>query len=181
MQVNYQTESDIKPNKVLIENILNGKCDIVFNDDIKESEESVIDEHGETSKRIKYTFNSYRIQTNYRESLETELKNDNNIEIWLSKLRKDYYNQKAQEVRKKRNELLKETDAEMCLDRMGLKIPEGSTFSSWITFFKDLGKAISGDMAKYRQELRDITKQAGFPYNVVFPVNPSTKEESEEQ
>ena len=74
MQVNYQTESDIKPNKVLIENILNGKCDIVFNDDIKESEESVIDEHGETSKRIKYTFNSYRIQTNYRESLETELK-----------------------------------------------------------------------------------------------------------
>ena len=35
MQVNYQTESDIKPNKVLIENILNGKCDIVFNDDIK--------------------------------------------------------------------------------------------------------------------------------------------------
>ena len=65
MQVNYQTESDIKPNKVLIENILNGKCDIVFNDDIKESEESVIDEHGETSKRIKYIFNSYRIQTNY--------------------------------------------------------------------------------------------------------------------
>lgn len=181
MQVNYQTESDIKPNKVLIENILNGKCDIVFNDDIKESKESVIDEHGETSKRIKYTFNSYRIQTNYRESLETELKNDNNIEIWLSKLRNDYYNQKAQEVREKRNELLKETDAEMCLDRMGLKIPEGSTFSSWITFFKDLGKTISGDMAKYRQELRDITKQAGFPYNVVFPVNPSTKEESEEQ
>ena len=40
MQVNYQTESDIKPNKVLIENILNGKCDIVFNDDIKESEEN---------------------------------------------------------------------------------------------------------------------------------------------
>ena len=114
-------------------------------------------------------------------TLETELKNDNNIEIWLSKLRNDYYNQKAQEVREKRNELLKETDAEMCLDRMGLKIPEGSTFSSWITFFKDLGKAISGDMAKYRQELRDITKQAGFPYNVVFPVNPSTKEESEEQ
>ena len=177
MQVNYQTESDIKPNKVLIENILNGKCDIVFNDD---SSLHDVTPHCK-SKRIKYTFNSYRIQTNYRESLETELKNDNNIEIWLSKLRNDYYNQKAQEVREKRNELLKETDAEMCLDRMGLKIPEGSTFSSWITFFKDLGKAISGDMAKYRQELRDITKQAGFPYNVVFPVNPSTKEESEEQ
>ena len=58
--------------------------------------------------RIKYIFNSYRIQTNYRESLETELKNDNNIEIWLSKLRNDYYNQKAQEVREKRNELLKD-------------------------------------------------------------------------
>ena len=62
-----------------------------------------------------------------------------------------------------------------------ISFKDTSTFSSWITFFKDLGKAISGDMAKYRQELRDITKQAGFPYNVVFPVNPSTKEESEEQ
>ena len=37
--------------------------------------------------------------------METELKNDNNIEIWLSKLRNDYYNQKAQEVREKRNEV----------------------------------------------------------------------------
>lgn len=30
-------------------------------------------------------------------------------------------------------------------------------------------KAVSGEMAKYRQELRDIPKQEGFPYCVVFP------------
>ena len=30
----------------------------------------------------------------------------------------------------------------------------------------------TGKMAKYRQELRDITKQKGFPYEINWPEKP---------
>lgn len=181
MQVNYQIESDTKPEKFAIENVLNGKCDIVINDEVKKVEEKIIDETGKENIKEKYIFNSYRISTNYRDNLNDELKNEKEYEKWVSDLRNKYYNEKAQEVRNIRNELLKESDANMCLDRMGLNIPEGTTFSAWLSFFKSLGSAISGEMAKYRQELRDITKQEGFPFNVVFPTKPNTNEESEEK
>lgn len=45
----------------------------------------------------------------------------------------------------------------------------------------EIKTAINGNYAKYRQELRDITKQEGFPFNVVFPTKPNTNEESEEK
>lgn len=59
--------------------------------------------------------------------------------------------------------------SEMMIDRMGLEVPTGVSFSAWLEFLKKLGSAVSGDLAKYRQELRDIPQQEGFPYCVVFP------------
>lgn len=78
-----------------------------------------------------------------------------------------------------RNQLLKESDSELTLDRMGLEVPTGTTFKVWLSFFKQLGQALNGDWAKYRQELRDLTEQEGFPLNVEFPTKPtdSVKEE----
>lgn len=179
MQVNYQVESDTKPEKYTIENILNGNCDIVINDKISKVDETYtyVGEDKE-EKRTKYVYNSYRITTAYRETLEEELQSKDGYAMWLKFIIAQATDEKAKEVRAERDKLLAESDKEMCIDRLGLEMPEGSTFTSWLTFFKTFAKRITGDMAKYRQELRDITKQEGFPFDVKFPKKP-TNEESE--
>lgn len=166
-----QVESSTKP-KVkfeIEENHINGKVDVVFFFNIEEVQEE---------DSIKYKYDTYRIAIQKRENIQDEI--EQNYEMWLEYARKQEYDKLAEEIRNVRNKLLQESDSEMCIDRIGLKMPEGSTFTSWLSFLKNLGSAISGDMAKYRQELRDITKQSGFPYNVVFPIKP-TKENEEEQ
>lgn len=165
-----QVESSIKPNKFEIEDLGNGKATVSFFDNIKEQE--VTQEDNEEST-IKYIYDMYKISINNRADLTEVL--ENNFESWLNFAKDCEYEQLAGEIRAKRDKLLKETDSEMCLDRMNLEVPEGTSFSSWLSFFKNIGSAITGNTAKYRQELRDITKQEGFPYNVVWP----TKDEEE--
>ena len=69
----------------------------------------------------------------------------------------------------------------MIFDRAGLKLPDTISATTMLTAFKDLISSLknltSGEMAKYRQALRDITKQKGFPYDVEFPTKP-TEEDS---
>lgn len=57
----------------------------------------------------------------------------------------------AAAARDYRNKLLEETDSMMVIDRPNVNETE------WRT---------------YRQELRDITLQDGFPMNIIFPVKP---------
>ena len=68
----------------------------------------------------------------------------------------------------------------MCIDRLGLKLPSDLSMTNIISslkqFFEGFSDVCNGKMAKYRQELRDVTKQEGFPYNVVWP----TKDKKEE-
>ena len=94
------------------------------------------------------------------------------------------FNELATIIREKRNKLLQESDKYMCLDRLGIEIPENITTGTIISvvkkFFEGLGESINGNYAKYRQALRDITKQEGFPYNVEFPIEPNTNDEREE-
>lgn len=61
----------------------------------------------------------------------------------------------AQKVRAKRDALLDATDKEMTVDRIERESEQ--TVSAW--------KA-------YRQALRDIPEQAGFPFDVEWPVRP---------
>jgi len=75
-------------------------------------------------------------------------------------------------ARKIRNKLLEEADARMIIDRMGLEVPQGNTFADWLTFLQGLGNALAGEWALYRQTLRDIPEQVGFPFNVDFPTPP---------
>lgn len=174
-----KAESNLQPkNKFEIENIIDGKCEIVFFDNIQELEPSEDNEK-------RYSYDTYRLKTNYRDELEQEL-NDNKekYEQWLELAKKIEYNELASEIREKRNKLLQESDKYMCLDRLGIEIPENITATTLLTviktFFSGLGNSISGNYAKYRQALRDITKQPGFPYKVEFPEEPNTNEESEE-
>ena len=74
--------------------------------------------------------------------------------------------QAAALVRKIRNRLLAHTDKEMSLDRLGLDTPSAAKFIA------SLIRIFNGAWARYRQALRDITKQAGFPFAVTFPTPP---------
>ena len=78
----------------------------------------------------------------------------------------------AEFCRKIRNKLLEQSDAEMSLDRLGLTVPSGTTFTAWLSFLKGLGSALTGAWSTYRQALRDLTAQPGFPFDVTFPEKP---------
>lgn len=174
-----KVESNLKPeNKFEIENIIDGKCDIVFFDNVQEIE--AIEENEK-----KYSFDTYRLKANYRDELEKELNDDiEKYKEWLQLAKDTEFNELATIIREKRNKLLQESDKYMCLDRLGIEIPENITTGTIISvvkkFFEGLGESINGNYAKYRQALRDITKQEDFPYNVEFPIEPNTNDEREE-
>lgn len=78
----------------------------------------------------------------------------------------------AELARKIRNKLLEASDCKLALDRLGLSAPSGATFTAWLTFLRNLGSALSGSWAVYRQQLRDLPEQEGFPFNITFPEPP---------
>ena len=120
-----------------------------------------------TEEGVQYMADEYTLTVTDAQMLEERIAN--NIEAWREKAMKEDYDRAAAEVRAIRDKLLADSDKEMVLDRMGLKVPTGVSFTAWLDFLKKLGEAVSGEMAKYRQKLRDIPNQKGFPYSVVFP------------
>lgn len=78
----------------------------------------------------------------------------------------------AELARKIRDKLLDSTDKEMSLDRLRLDT------SSATKFIASLANIFSGAWAQYRQELRDIPEQEGFPFRITFPTPPDSTEES---
>lgn len=71
-----------------------------------------------------------------------------------------------------RNRLLGESDSEMLLDRLGLEVPSGETFEDWRPFLVSMAGVLVGAWSTYRQELRDLPKQEGFPLTITWPVKP---------
>lgn len=70
----------------------------------------------------------------------------------------------ARAVREKRNALLRQTDALFAADRlMRNEQPDGERIHA----------LCSGPLARYRQALRDLPAQEGFPYRVEFPQRPT--------
>ena len=74
-----------------------------------------------------------------------------------------------------RNRLLRDCDAEVALDRLGLTPPSGSTFTAWLVFLRQLGDALVNGWATYRQQLRDLPTSAGWPDNIVWPAAPGSE------
>ena len=54
-------------------------------------------------------------------------------------------------------------------------MPSGTSFTAWLSFLKSLGEIITGAWAIYRQALRDLPEQEGFPFNVTFPAPPEVE------
>ena len=76
-------------------------------------------------------------------------------------------------ARKIRNKLLDDSDKECALDRLLEDAPDGVSFSDWITWLRKLAGARSSAWGVYRQTLRDLPKQEGFPLKVIFPEKPN--------
>jgi len=75
-------------------------------------------------------------------------------------------------ARKIRNNLLAETDDKCTLDRVLPDAPSGTTFTSWLSWLKALGAIKTNEWGIYRQHLRDITSQQGFPFNIDWGTSP---------
>lgn len=134
--------SDRPENPFIIENIKNGRCTILFFDNIEE----FVDEE----ENITYKYDLYEMNdVPYRDNLSSTIQND--LNSWLNIAKNQDRDAVASEVRKTRDELLSGTD--------------------W-TQMKDtaLSEEKQRKYATYRQALRDIPQQVGFPYDVVFPV-----------
>ncbi len=80
----------------------------------------------------------------------------------------------AELARKIRNRMLDKSDAQMSLDRIGLDT------SSATTFLASLGKIFKNAWSVYRQHLRDIPSQEGFPFNIDWGVSPDAEKERDE-
>ena len=156
-----RTESNIRPEAAEIEIAANGIAEVILRENITEETRE-----GATM----YQYDEYRMPVPYRDNLLENVQKT--LDAWMTSARNAEYARLAAEVRAKRDALLAETDKEMCLDRLGLTSPEGSTVTAWIGFLKTIASAVFGPMAKYRQALRDISQQEGFPYDVTFPVPP---------
>lgn len=146
----YHTMTDIK---------------ITFAENIKENVE-----HIDGKINVTYDYDRYETSILYRSDYEKFI--EQNQEMLLEKAKQEDRKKLEKKIREKRNQLLAESDCEMALDRMRLEVPDGTTFTAWKPFLKALGDKLTGDWAKYRQALRDIPSQEGFPYNVQFPEKP---------
>lgn len=92
--------------------------------------------------------------------------------MWLTMAQDEAYKIAAAEVREKRNKLLRDSDSTVALDRIGLEVPSGSAFAAWLSFLQAIASAVTGSWAAYRQRLRDIPTQPGFPYDIEWPGAP---------
>lgn len=108
--------------------------------------ENVTEEQQEET--ILYTYDEYRLTVPQTANLEQRVKG--NEAQWLAKAKQVELDKLAKEVREKRNQLLAETDYLFLADQQLPAEKESAT-------------------KEYRQKLRDITKQKGFPKEVVWP------------
>lgn len=122
-------------------------------------EETYTDDEGNSS--TEYRYDCYKLYRPIRVGLRSEI--EENFSKWLDSAKQNERETKAEEIRLKRNKLLADTDAEATVDRLMLKYQ--------ISKIEDL---LDLPIMKYRQALRDITKQSTFPDYVFFPQKPNS-------
>ena len=161
-----RTESNISPNELEVFKLSPSSARITFCTNIQEVPVESID--GEPA--VRYEYDSYDLIVPFSENIEQRIRSRFNE--WLAKAKQLEVETLSQEARALRDKLLAESDSAMLLDRMNLDVSGGSSFTSWIKFLKGLVSALTGSWATYRQALRDLPEQEGFPYNIQWPEKP---------
>lgn len=114
---------------------------------IRENIEPHTVEDFDSTERTEWTAVEYSAQLVNTPSLEV-------TEDLIEQIKTAEYNKAAKEVRAMRDYLLAESDKEILPDRLN---KSSTAFKEW---------------SVYREALRDIPEQDGFPYNVEFPKKP---------
>lgn len=168
-----KVKSTIAPKSFKIGDKKGNLIEVAFFDDVKEIQED---------EETLYEYSVYKITTIYRNDLEQTI--NDNLKDWLNLAKTRDYEAVASKVREARDKLLAESDQRLLLDRIGLNIPSEITASNLLStikaFFTNFNEILNGEWAEYRQKLRDITKQEGFPYNVEFPDTPVESKSNKE-
>lgn len=167
-----RVESRERPaNNFILDNRKGNLIEVTFFDDIKSEMRKEQDSDNEVEV---FTYKVYKITTTFRDDLEEHIQN--NLNDWLESLKEQEKNSLASEIREKRNKLLEESDKYMILDRLTMNFPQEISLTNVVSVLKDFFKTLSniknGSWARYRQELRDLPNQKGFPYDVKFPDKP---------
>ena len=75
-------------------------------------------------------------------------------------------------ARRIRDRLLKDSDKAMALDRVMPEAPSGTIFSNWLPWLRDFVNILHNNWATYRQALRDLPTQQGWPFDINWPQKP---------
>ena len=173
-----KVESTIRPGNFRIGELKGNLIEVAFFDDIEEVTRT--EEDG--TEYTLYSYYVYKMQIINRDDLEAYL--NDNIDTWLQLAKNNFIAEKAAEIRAIRDKLLAESDKYVLIDRLGIAVPEEINAVTMLSVVKDLfsslGNVLNGNWSKYRQELRDITKQEKFPFEVEFPTNPTESTENNE-
>jgi hypothetical protein len=90
----------------------------------------------------------------------------------------------AEIARAIRNHMLDESDSHLAFDRYGIALPDNITATNLLKCFKDLIEGLksllNGQWAAYRQALRDLPAQSGFPFDITWPVAPDADQDANE-
>ena len=135
---------------------------IIFYTDIKEIQR----EDGETA----WEAVSWTLESSWTDNIMERI--TENQAAWLAEAQAEAYEEAAAKVRSLRDKLLADSDAMMAIDRLGLEVPSGSNFTAWLSFLRGIGDALTGAIKNYRQALRDLPEQPGFPFDVEWPDKP---------
>lgn len=144
--------STVMPNKSFEILKSNNKCTIIFYTNV--TSDTIVD--GMTGKPItSYNYEKYKIETNYKQILSAQI--EANYSKWLQKAKQAEKDTEAQKVRDYRDNLLNACDIKHCNPEKWTAMSDDEKLS-WAT---------------YKQALRDVTAQQGFPYSVIWPTIPS--------
>ena len=139
-QKTYSSDRPQQP--YIIDNIRNGKCTILFFDNIIE-----IDGSEENEKQ--YCYDLYIVEdVTYRDNLSETI--FENLSDWLADAKEQDREKVADKLKEKRDADLYATD--------WTQIPNSP-----------LSPEVVQNYALYRQALRDVPQQEGFPYDVEYP------------
>ena len=149
-------QSNVRPPRYIVE---------LFDDisaRVTVTDESSVEETQDADGNTVFSYNQFVTNKPYRANLSVDVAE--HFDAWFQIVKDEDQRRTAAANRARRNALLRESDCELTLDRMGLETPTGSTFSAWLSFLKKLGETIGGEWAVYRQALRDLPTLPNWPY-----------------
>lgn len=84
-------------------------------------------------------------------------------------------------ARKIRNKLLEASDKECTLDKVLPPAPTTAAFGDWIAWLKELAAVSTNAWGVYRQRLRDLPAQEGWPWEIEWPESPAAQQNDPEE